>query len=160
MITLRVTGLGHNLTLEVESSSTVGDLKAYIQQHTNLPSEYQRLLARGSKLEDDDCTLADASIKDRTKIMLMHSALYVQEKDGFESLSKLSKEIEELAASKASKSPAEIREDVTNLCCRLDQVDVKGSENLRAKRKALLAAAESLDECPTVEAQEQLDEND
>ena len=154
MITLRVTGLGHTLTLEIESSSTVGDLKTCIQQHTNLPSEYQRLLARGSKLENDYCTLDDACMKDRTKIMLMHSALYVQEKDGFESLSKLSKEIEVLAASKASRSADEIREDVTNICCRLDQVDVKGSENLRAKRKALLAAAESLDQCPTVVAQE------
>lgn len=159
MITLRVTGLGHTLTLEIESSTTVGDLKDCIQQHTHLPSEYQRILARGSKLEDNDCTLEDASIKDRTKIMLMHSALYIQEKEAFESLSKLSKEIDELAEKKASKSPDEIREDVTNICCRLDQVDVKGSENLRAKRKALLAAAESLDHLPTEVINDQRDEN-
>ncbi len=145
MITLRVAGLGHTLTLDVEGSATVGELKRRVHQYTHLPVEYQRLLARGSKLEDNDCTLDDAGIKDRTKIMLMHSELYVKEKEGFESLSKLSEEIDELAAKKDSESPRALQELVTKICCRLDQVDVKGSENLRAKRKALLTRAESLD---------------
>jgi large subunit ribosomal protein L40e len=146
MITLRVTGLGHTLTLEVESSLTVGELKQRIEDDTELPVDYQRLLARGSKLEDNESTLASEGIKDRTKIMLMHSALYAQEKEGFEALSKLSKEIDDLAAKKDSSSPIFVREEVTRICCRLDEVDTKGSSNLRATRKKLLAKAEALDE--------------
>jgi hypothetical protein len=148
MITLRVTGLGHTLTLEVESSLTVGEMKQRIEDDTEIPVEYQRLLARGSKLDNNDSTLASEGIKDRTKIMLIHSALYAQEKEGFEALSKLSKEIDDLAAEKDSSSPISIHELVTIICCRLDDVDTKGSSNLRSKRKNLLAKAEALDETP------------
>lgn len=148
MITLRVTGLGHTLTLEVESSMTVGELKQRIGDATEMPVEYLRLLARGSKLDGNDATLASEGVKDRTKIMLMHSALYAQEKEGFETLSKLSKEIDELAtkSSDSSSSPIIVHELVTRICCRLDEVDTKGSDNLRAIRKKLLAKAEALDE--------------
>lgn len=146
MITLRVTGLGHTLTIEVEpSTTTIGELKHCIENDTHLPLEYQRLLARGSKLDDDATTLQDAGIKDRTKIMLLHSELYAKEKEGFEALLKISMEIDELATKQAAGSLEEIRELVTRICCRLDDIDVKGSENLRAKRKALLTRAELLD---------------
>lgn len=144
--TLRITGLGHNLTIEAKPSCTVGELKQRIQDSVGLPVEYQRLLARGSKLEENEVTIEAAGIKDRTKIMLMHSALYAQEKEGWEALSKLAKEIDELCETKQTSSPDLVSETVTRICCRLDEVDTKGSDNLRAKRKELLAKAEALDE--------------
>ena len=146
MVTLRVAGLGHTLTLEVEPSSPVGELKQRIRDETGLPVEYQRLVARGSKLEDNEATLDETGIKDRTKVMLMHSATYAQEKEGFEALSKLANEIDELKKMKESSSPEVFREMVTRLCCRLDGVDTKGSDNLRTKRKELLLKAQALDE--------------
>jgi hypothetical protein len=34
---------------------------------------------------------------------------------------------------------------VTRICCKLDEVDTKGSENLRAQRKELIRKAESME---------------
>ena len=83
-LTFKITGLGHNLTLELAAEKTVGDLKAKIEESSGLPPCYQRLLARRLKLEDNSVSLEDAGLKDRTKIMLLHSPLYSQEKDAFE----------------------------------------------------------------------------
>jgi hypothetical protein len=144
-ITLRITGLGHTLTLKFSSSTTIGCLKQEIASHTKLPAVYQRLLARGSKLESDTVTLEDAGLMDRTRIMLLHNALYAQEKEGFEALSALAKEIEDLAQTKDSISSTAMSEMVTRICCKLDEVDTKGSENLRSQRKELIRKAESME---------------
>ena len=143
--TLRVSGLGHTVTLNLPPSTTIADLKSEIEAKMDVPAAYQRLLARGSKLDADDVTLEASGIQDRTKIMVMHNALYAQEKEGFEALSALSKEIEDLAATKESKSPAVVSELVTRICCKLDGVDTMGSENLRALRKTLLKKAEDME---------------
>lgn len=146
MATLRVSGLGYSLAFGLLSSATVGDLKRRIEQDTRVPSEYQRLIARGSRLEDDEISLADAGIQDRTKILLLRNDLYAQEKERFEALAKLEQEIINLASEKETSAPAMIREQVTKICCKLDEVEIMGSVTLRARRKALLARAESLDD--------------
>lgn len=148
-LTLRVAGLGHSITIEVPGDSSVGTLKSLIEEKTNLPSEYQKLLARGSKLEDDALSLSEAGIKDRTKIMLMHSAVYASEKDGFEQLSKVEVEITELAAKKDSLASVAFSELVTRICCKLDEIPTNGSANLRSRRKALLQRAQALDTTST-----------
>ena len=135
------------MTLDVAESWTVGDLKQRIQEDTDIPIEYQRLLARGSKFDDNGNTLTSEGVKDRTKIILMHSPLYAQEKEAFETLSNLSKEIDDLARKKdeSSLSSVFVHEIVTRICCRLDEVDTKGSINLRDRRKKLIVRAEALD---------------
>lgn len=145
MITLRVSGLGHSSTFGLISSASVGELKKRIEQDYRLPVEYQRLLARGTKLEDDEISLADVGIEDRTKIMVMHNDLYAKEKETFEALSRIDKEIRDLTEQRATTQPAVVRELVTRICLRLDEVQVKGSETLRARRKVLLTRAEALD---------------
>jgi hypothetical protein len=120
-------------------------LKQEIETRTALPTIYQRLLARGTKLEVEDATLAEAGLQDRTRIMLLHNALYSKEKDGFESLSLLAKQIDELAAKKKT-TPANVRSElITRICCRLDDIDTMGSENLRTLRKELIQKAENMD---------------
>ena len=78
MWTLRVSGLGQNLTVQVPSSSSIATLKACIAAKATdwIPAEYQRLIARGIKMDGmEDCTtLADAGLQDRTKVILLHNA--------------------------------------------------------------------------------------
>lgn len=145
LIKLRISGLGHSLTLDLELSSTIGDLKKEIENQTTILVGYQRLLARGKKLDLNDQTLGETGVKDRTKLMLMHSALYAQEKEGFEALSVLAKEIEELKAKKNTIPGNAMTEIITRICCKLDAVETKGSENLRAMRKDLIRKAERID---------------
>ena len=142
---LRVSGLGHSLTLEIPSNSSIRELKQRIEVEPRVPIEYQRLLARGSDLEDEEISLEGAKVKNRTKIMLLHNVLYSREKSGFEALSKIGSEIEELATRKDELSPIALSELVTRICCKLDEVETKGSPTLRARRKELLRNAEALD---------------
>ena len=159
--TLRIAGLGHTITLEdVPSTATIGFVKSEVTKQTNLPIFYQRLLARGTKLEDDDMTLVDAGIKDRTKIMLLHNALYAQEKECYESLSKIDKDIDDLTTKKGETESKVITELVTRICCRLDDVEIpKESQNLRQFRKDLLRKAERIDDSNTSSSDPTEEEN-
>lgn len=149
LVTLRSAGLGHTHTLEIQSTLTIAGLKEEIEVLTGIPTAYQRLLARGSNLKEDNATLSDVGLKDRTKVMLMHNQLYAQEKDGYEALTVLEQKLKELEEEETQDSPAAARaERVTNLCCKLDAVDTQGSENLRSLRKKLLQRAEQIDAPP------------
>mmetsp|Transcript_69 Transcript_69/g.194 ORF Transcript_69/g.194 Transcript_69/m.194 type:complete len:164 (-) Transcript_69:336-827(-) len=152
-ITLRVSGIGHTLTLEVASCSTVGSLKHQIETRTALPSVYQCLLARGSKLDVDENSLDEVGLKHRTRIILLHNELYAKEKHGYSELSALAKEIDDLNRMKNSKPPAVLSDLVTRICCKLDGVSVDGSKNLRALRKDLIRKAENIERsnCPDAE---------
>lgn len=136
---LRIAGLGHNLNLELSPCTTIKSLKLEVESRTNIPAIYQKLLARGSKLDSDEATLDESDLKDRTRVMLLHNEIYAVEKEGFEALSVLNKEIDDLAAK------IEITEYVTRICCKLDSIDTKGSDYLRSLRKDLIAKAEGLD---------------
>ena len=144
--TLRITGLGHSVTLDnITSTMSIGGLKQLIEQETGIPSVYMRLLARGKKLDLDEQSLEEAGLENRTKIMLLRNALYTQEKESVDSLALLRKEIEELEAKKDTTPNNVITELVTRLCCKLDSVDTKGSDSLRALRKSLIGRVESID---------------
>jgi len=159
MYRLKITGLGYSLSLELDpDSTTVANLKAAIEEQTGLPPVYQRLLARSTKLDDaaaSELSLSEAGLKDRTKIMLLHSAIFAQEKEGFAALQSISKEMQDLSDRVKKQSgedlpqpafePEAVSEFVTRLCCRLDEIDTAGSENLRAQRKALLKRAEQIE---------------
>jgi hypothetical protein len=77
--------------------------------------------------------------------MLLHNALFANERECFESLSALEKEIDELASKKEETDAHLLSELVTRICCKLDGVDTKGSENLRSFRKDLIRNAESIE---------------
>jgi len=151
-ITLKVAGLGHSFTFDANTKntqSTVADVKAEVERQTSLPCGYQRLLARGKKLDDDAATLSSLGIQNRTRIMLLHNEAYNQDREGFEAIRKLSNEIDETIASanatEKGMSSIEIHERVTQICCKLDGIDTHGSETLRVMRKQAVVKAESLD---------------
>lgn len=145
ILTLRVTGLGHKLTLEVDSSLSLLELKEKIAFETTIPAEYQRLICHGKNLNEDARSLADSQLQDRTKIMLLHNKEYAADREAFEQIHALKKELENLASSENGKSPEVVHELVTQICCKLDAVDIHGSETLRKIRKDILKQAESID---------------
>jgi hypothetical protein len=144
-ITLRVAGLGHSLTFQVSATATVGDVKAEIEKSSSLPAPYQRLVARGKKLDDDQTTLKSAGIQDRTRLMLLHNELYAADREGFTAISALVKEIDDLAAANAASNPAQVREMVTQICIKLDSVDTHGSKSLRDFKRQAIAKAEAIE---------------
>ena len=114
-ITLRVTGLGHNLTLkDLAPTTTVSDLQKSIHVATGLPPRYQRLIGpRGMKInwKNDDgdgdgddksevtsgmITLSELRIENRTKLMLLHSPFYAIGKDVYEQLREIEREIDDM----------------------------------------------------------------
>ncbi|MEW5306871.1 MAG: hypothetical protein WDW36_009308 [Sanguina aurantia] len=67
---------GKNSSLvSLKASTTVGDLKAQIESSTGVPKAKQKLLQKGVPLKDDDKTLAEVGIKQKSKLLLIGSAV-------------------------------------------------------------------------------------
>ena len=174
-VTLRITGLGHKVTLKdlPASTTTVSDLRTKVYDATGLPPRFQKLIGP-QKLninyydENDEQydstlktkTLSELGIKDRTKLMLLHSPIYQSERDTYEKLTEVEKDIHELEtrirdrASETTK-PGFVSEMATRFCCRLDAIDVAGSKELRAQRKELIQRAEGLEGIAAAESAKQ-----
>jgi hypothetical protein len=86
-ITIKVVGLGHNLTAQFAHDERWSTVQDWITEQTGLPQAYQRFVSRhlNFDVENDDApatttttskTLAEIGVQDRTKIMLLHSAQY------------------------------------------------------------------------------------
>jgi BAG domain len=143
-LALRVTGLGHNLTFNIPCTATVGDVKAEIERLTALPAAYQLLIAHRQLLEDNEATLSSIKIGRNGRFMLLHNKLYAADVEGITTINALIKEMDDLAA--ASESPnVKQHELVTQICCKLDNIDTHGSEPLRAMRKQALEKAQAID---------------
>jgi hypothetical protein len=165
-LTIRVTGLGHKVTLKdlPAASTTVEVLREKVSEATGLPPRFQKLIGPqklniNSYPENDEKnhdpslgtrTLSELGIRDRTKLMLLHSPVYQIEKDTYEQLEAARDEILRLETSikdqtKESRKSGYVSEMITRICCRLDAIDVAGSSHLRAQRKELIQKADALE---------------
>jgi hypothetical protein len=158
IITLRIAGLGHHFELSIESTATLLQLKQAIEKKIELAPEYQRLVAKHKSMDDDAMVLGGTiytesgvqsiglGLVDKTKILLLHSAQYTQDKAGVDTLNDLNKQIDEIDAQRISREfdSVTVHELITQLCCKVDGVETNGSEALRRMRKGTIRKAEGV----------------
>mmetsp|Transcript_11205 Transcript_11205/g.35861 ORF Transcript_11205/g.35861 Transcript_11205/m.35861 type:complete len:149 (+) Transcript_11205:49-495(+) len=143
---LALTGSGHNVSLTVENDDTVAALKQAVAGATGLAAEYQRLLHKGKRLDDDNALLSSTAITNGSKLMLLHSPAYARDADAIRIIEEIAREISEVQA--AAMAPGALEERCTRLCCRLDSINVSGSESLRQLRRQQLQRCEALSSEP------------
>ena len=90
VVRLKLTGCGQSLELEVENGETVGRLldKCAEEMGGGVSRRHVKLVARGKNLDESSAQLSleAAGIRDRTKMMIMHTAHYHAEKAGVQKL--------------------------------------------------------------------------
>lgn len=77
--------------------------------------------------------------------MLLHTPLYIQEKDLYELLMAVRTELDDLYDKRMNLKPDAVTDIITRLCCKLDAIDTKDSSTLRTTRKELLKKAQEMD---------------
>jgi hypothetical protein len=143
---LSLSGSGHKVSVTVEGDDTVAALKQAAAEATGLPAEYQRLVHRGKRLDDDNASVTSTGVADGSKLMLVHSPAYARDVDAIRAIEEVAREISEVQA--AAIARAALEERCTLLCCRLDGIDVSASESLRQLRRKQLQRCEALSSRP------------
>jgi hypothetical protein len=165
-ILLRVSGLGQQFDFDVSpSNTTLGQLKREIEKRTSIPAPYQRLVAKRKIMDDDSMILGSPAVLDgsgntitptaptkgfglenRTKILLFHSPLYEQDREGIDKLITLSKEIDRIETDRQNHviDNKTVQELIIQVCCKLDCVETHGSDSLRKVRKSTIVKAEAV----------------
>jgi len=158
-ILLRIAGLGHHVELEISPTATLADLKDEVHKQTGVPASYQRLVAKQKKMEDDSLVLGPSifdessneehvgiGLETRTKILLLHSPRYAQDKGGIETLTNLNKEIDKIDEGRRRREMEDkvVQELIIQICCKIDCVETNGSDALRKMRKQTIQKAEKV----------------
>jgi hypothetical protein len=169
---LRVAGLGQQFDFDVSpTATTLGELKHEIEKRTSIPAPYQRLVAKRRIMDDDSMILGSATtstgvangngsnnalttanntkeigLEHKTKILLFHSPLYEQDREGIDKLIALSKEIDRIETDRRNHviDNKTVQELIIQVCCKLDCVETHGSEALRRVRKSMIKKAEEV----------------
>mmetsp|Transcript_548 Transcript_548/g.1456 ORF Transcript_548/g.1456 Transcript_548/m.1456 type:complete len:144 (+) Transcript_548:26-457(+) len=129
---LKVVGCGASLELDFAPSTAVEDVVAHVARHLDVGPQHLKLVFRGKVVGGG--TLDSAGVRDRTKLMCLHTELYHREKDALAAMADVRRRA--AAVDGSSAAAEELR---TQLLCGLDAVDVSTSDWLRAERKALIA---------------------
>ena len=169
-VSIQVRGLGHKISITLPPSDTLSSLQNRIEDETGLPPGYQRLIIRGKTLTGDgDLTLQQLGLLpgSKSKAILMHSPTFGVDKGSMEQLTKLNLELDMLELKKKGEdigsgssssntlslssyrkqiSKAEAQNLITNICCKLDEIDLHGSNTLREIRRKIFKRAENLDQ--------------
>ena len=153
-IRLRIAGLGHHFELDANTNAKLSDLKEEVERRTEIPAPYLRLVAKSKKLDDDSMVLGPsimdggrvveigAGLEDRTKLLLLHSSNYSEDKTGIDKLDKLNEEIKKLED--GTFDDKTVQELIIQICCKIDCVETNGSDALRKMRKKTIKYAESV----------------
>jgi hypothetical protein len=113
------------------------DLKTHIAGELDLVPEYLKLLHRGKVLAPDDASLNKLGIRYGSKMMLMRTEEYHQDKPTIDIIQTFSKEIavqEKQAEDKklSDRDGVILDEQLTGLLERIDGIDTNGRPALRA----------------------------
>jgi hypothetical protein len=153
VILLRIAGFGHLVELAISPTATLADLKNEIHKQTGILESYQRLVAKQKKMEDDSLLLgpsndekAGIGLETRTKILLLPSPRYAQDKGGIDTLTNLNEEIDKIDEGRRSREMEDklVQELIIQICCKIDGVETNGSDALRKMRKQTIQKAEKV----------------
>lgn len=140
---LKVSGAGQSVELNVPEDATVGAIKLAIETECGIAPCYQKLICCGKPLKDDEASAASFGVLDRTKIILMKSPEFTRDEAALSAIDAIKTEIDALETCGDRGSPAVV-ERCTQLCCKLDAVEVGDSARVRQVRKAQLARCDVL----------------
>jgi BAG domain len=160
-ITIKIVGLGYNLTAQFAHDERWSTVQEWITEQTGLPTAYQRFVSRHLNFDVVDNefgslttkTLAEIGVQDRTKIMLLHSAQYGPDRESYEQLRAVRAQLDQFAMDQQhmrtggdNTGHEVVAELITRWCCQLDAIDTKDSVTLRRMRKELLQRAQAMDD--------------
>jgi BAG domain len=172
-ITIKIVGLGYNLTAQFAHDERWSTVQEWITEQTGLPTAYQRFVSRHLNFDVVDNvdasslttkTLAEIGVQDRTKIMLLHSAQYGPERESYEQLLAVRAQLDQFAMEQQQRRTdgdddsghndddqkatrmVVVAELITRWCCQLDAIDTKDSATLRRMRKELLQRAQAMED--------------
>ena len=133
--------------------------ECFANKNRTAHSNIENFILPGKTLKDD-LSLQQIGIQagSSVKAILMHSSGYKMDQGAMDTITKLNQELDllELTMKGEAKgdatgnakhiSKAAATHLITDICCKLDSVDVSGSETLREIRRKVLRRAERLDE--------------